>query len=550
MSSSIEMRNEVTVNSLLMKSLESATREYARKCVTQLASEYGFSESEALKKLNLENLKLQVQEMKKRSGGKAKAKTEKTEKPEKREKTKKVEKALFPLPFSVSNVLESGCQGLAYNGGLFTQCPKSCMESLNYCKTCQSEIDKNGATTNGTVAERLACELMEFKDPKGRKPVAYVKIMEKQKVSREQVEAEASKLNIMIDEMHFVAVEKKEKKKVEKEDKEDDLLVQLMDNLVDEDEELEEALKQADEKAAKQHEENAEKEKALKAQQIADEKAAKALKAQQIADEKAAKALKAQQIADEKAAKALKQEEEKAAKAQQIADEKAAKEAEKAAKAQQIAEEKAEKEKKIAEEKALKKQQQDEEKALKKQQQEEEKALKKQQQEEEKALKKQQEKEEGIKKLKEQQKKATTPEKKQKEVTKSIVATKANFKEGDKVEYRDAKGEVSKGSVIKVKMGKSFVEYDLEMEDGSTMTNAPEGNVMAAKEEAAVPAKKVTVKRITIEGKQYLKTADNLLYDPETKEEMGIYDPVTNTIKDLPDDSEDELCEDDMSDDE
>ena len=66
--------NNMTVNSLLMKSLESATREYARKCVTQLASEYGFSEDEALRKLNLENLKLQVQEKKKRSGGKAKAK--------------------------------------------------------------------------------------------------------------------------------------------------------------------------------------------------------------------------------------------------------------------------------------------------------------------------------------------------------------------------------------------------------------------------------------------------------------------------------------------
>ena len=169
------------------------------------------------------------------------------------------------------------------------------------------------------------------------------------------------------------------------------------------------------------------------------------------------------------------------------------------------------------------------------------------------ALKKQQEKEEGIQKLKEHQKKATTPEpkeKKQKEGTKAIVATKANFKEGDKVEYRDAKGEVSKGTVSKVKMGKSFVEYEVAMEDGSTMSNAPEGNLMAAKVEAAVPAKKVTVKRITIDGKQYLKTGENLLYDPETKEEMGIYDPVTNTIKALPDDDEDELEEDDMSDDE
>jgi hypothetical protein len=205
---SVEMNNSVTVNSLLMKSLESATREYARKCVSKLASEYSFSEEEALKKLNLENLKLQVQEMKKRSGGKAKGKAKEV-KPEKKEKAAK---ALFPLPFNKVNVLENGCQGLAYNGGLFTQCPKSCMTSLNYCKTCQSEIDKNGGTTNGTVSERLRCELMEFKDPKGRKPVAYVKIMEKQKVSREQVEAEAGKLNITIDEIHFVVEEKKKKR--------------------------------------------------------------------------------------------------------------------------------------------------------------------------------------------------------------------------------------------------------------------------------------------------------------------------------------------------
>jgi hypothetical protein len=52
------------------------------------------------------------------------------------------------------------------------------------------------------------------------------------------------------------------------------------------------------------------------------------------------------------------------------------------------------------------------------------------------------------------------------------------------------------------------------------------------------------VKRITIDGKQYLKTPENLLYDPETKEEMGIYDPDTNTIKELPEDSDEEVEED------
>jgi hypothetical protein len=521
----MEMNNSMTVNSLLMRSLESATREYARKCVSKLASEYGFPEENALKILNLEKLKLQVQEMKKRSGGKAKAKEAKTEKPEKKKAEKKA-RALFPLPFSKENVLETGCQGLAYNGGLFTQCPKECIASLNYCKGCQSEIDKNGSTTNGTVGQRLACELMEFKDPKGRKPVAYMKIMEKQKLTREQVETEAGKQNLKIDEMHFVAGEKKEKKKkVETVTVavEDDLLAQLMDDLEEDSVDLEtleepSAQQQADEKAALHSVKEAEKaEKALKKQQQADEKAAKeaevALKKQQQADEKAAKeaevALKKQQQADEKAAKdaekaakAQKIADEKAAKAQQIADEKAAKEAEKAAKAQQIADEKAAKAQQIADEKAAlrsaKAQQIADEKAAKEaekaQKIAEEKAAKEQKIAEEKALKK----EEGIKKLKEQQKKATTPEKKQKEA----------------------------------KSAEPVAEPVVEP---------------VAEPVVAAP-KKVTVKRITIEGKQYLKTADNLLYNPETKEEMGIYDPVTNTIKALPDDSEDELSEDNMSD--
>jgi len=104
--------------------------------------------------------------------------------------------------------------------------------------------------------------------------------------------------------------------------------------------------------------------------------------------------------------------------------------------------------------------------------------------------------------------------------------------------------------VTEVIMGKSFVGYKLRAVDNEREFTSPEGNLMIFKEPEASAPKKVTVKRITIEGKQYLKTVDNLLYDPETKEEMGIYDPATNTIKQLPDDDEDELSEDEMSDDE
>jgi hypothetical protein len=54
---------------------------------------------------------------------------------------------------------------------------------------------------------------------------------------------------------------------------------------------------------------------------------------------------------------------------------------------------------------------------------------------------------------------------------------------------------------------------------------------------------KIKVTRIQIAGKSYLKTSNNLLYDAETKEEVGLWDPDTRTIQPLPevDDSEDEV---------
>ena len=55
---------------------------------------------------------------------------------------------------------------------------------------------------------------------------------------------------------------------------------------------------------------------------------------------------------------------------------------------------------------------------------------------------------------------------------------------------------------------------------------------------------KVSVKRIKIGEHEYLKSESNILYNPETKEEVGLYDAVSNSIKPLPDDDEHELEED------
>ena len=54
---------------------------------------------------------------------------------------------------------------------------------------------------------------MEFRDPKGKSPTHFMKVMKKLKISREEVEEEAGKLNIIINDIHFEEekVEKKEK---------------------------------------------------------------------------------------------------------------------------------------------------------------------------------------------------------------------------------------------------------------------------------------------------------------------------------------------------
>ena len=645
MSSNSEMMDmDMSVTSLLLKTLENATREYARVCVTRCASLYGFDGDEAVKALNLENLAIQVREMKKRSTGKkTKAPKEKVVKEkvlkEKKEKVVKVVayKPSIPLPFVASMVKEDGCHGLAYNNGLFTQCQKIRMSQSSYCKGCQSEADlsASGTPNNGTVEERQACGLMEFRDSKGRAPIAYRKMMEKQNITRDVVDQEASKLNIIIDDVHFAVVEEKKMVGKPKATKKtvtvvesapvEDLFAQLVDEesedetatvlIISSDSEEEadtsaqekserDMMKEADleSKNAEKAIKNAEKEAlriAAKEQKIANELALKEAKKMQLEQEKAQKKLdeqaakeakiaadllaKEQKIAADLAAKAAKEQkliDDKLAKEKKIADEKAAKEQklidDKAAKEAKIAADLLAKEQKIAADlaaKEAKKLQLEQEKAAREQKLIDDKAAKEAKiaadllaKEQKiaadlaaKAAKEQKKAEElaakealqSAKKLQLEQEKAAKAEpKKQKEGTRTVVATKANFKVGDKVEYRSAKGDVSKGTVTEVKMGKSFVEYALQMEDGSCMQNAPEGNVMAAKVEAEEPAaapKKVTVKRITIDGKQYLKTAENLLYDPDTKEEMGIYDPATNTIKELPDDSDDEVEEDGYS---
>ena len=416
-----------------MKTLENAVKDLATRCIKECASKYDFNAEEAIQALGLESLSVIRKQMAKKSVSKERVP---------KERVAKEKKSSIPMPFTSEGVDLTGCQGLAYNRGLFTQCAKKPMENGNYCKGCQSEADKNasGCPDCGTVESRQNSGLYEFKDPKGRKPTHYLKVLEKLNVSTEQASAEAEKFQIWIDEAHLNAPEKSQNKpkgrpkkvvaKVEAENV-SDLFAQLV-----EDKDGEELLEVV--------EDNAEEEK----------KEAKSPKNAKLSEEE--KAAKKAALEAERAAK-------KAERDAKAAEEKAEREAKRKAEVEQ---KKAEREAKAAEEKAEREAKREVEKAEREAKRQAEKAEREAKREAEKATKK--------------------PAAKADKAAKAAKADKAE---------EPAKAEESA---------------------------------------------KVTVSRTTINGKLYLKSSVNILYDPETKEEVGLWDPESKTIKPLPNDDEEE----------
>ena len=372
--------SSMMLSSKVIESMERSMKEVVRSYVKDCCEANGLNVEEELKRMNIDNLKI----------------VEKSSK--KVEKVKKVKKVVIPMPFSKSLIKEEGCCGLSYNHGLFTQCEKSKMSNGSYCVTCQSEGDKNtsGEPNNGTITERLEKELYEFKDPKGRKAISYLKVLEKLKLTKEAALTEANRLNIEINEAHLTELVKEKKitrgrpkksKKIVEAENVTDLFAKLTADVVEEEstvvEESNEVIKKKKTKLSE--------------------------------EEKEAKKL-------EKEAKKLEKEAELEAKKE-------------------------------------------------------------------------------AKKLELEAKKAEREAKRKQEKAEKAAAKKTTKKETKKVAVKEDPKEVV--------------------------------------EEAKTP-EKVTVTRATINGKQYLKSSNNILYDPESKEEVGLWDPESKSIKELPDDEEEE----------
>jgi hypothetical protein len=192
----------VVVTELLMKTLENASKDLASRAIKECGKRYGFDGETAIVELGLSSLNLIRKKM-------VKAKVQ--EKPKEKSKPKEE----FPLPFEKARVDEMSCEGLAYNGGLFTQCQRNKMSSCSYCKQCQQDADKNasGEPSCGTLSKRMSSGLYEYKDVKGRSPMRYGSYLEKKQLSKERAMEEAKTRCITLSDEHFESVKKESKSK-------------------------------------------------------------------------------------------------------------------------------------------------------------------------------------------------------------------------------------------------------------------------------------------------------------------------------------------------
>jgi hypothetical protein len=328
----------------LLSGMSKMVIDIVSKAVRHCGVRHNFDAEVMLRELNMEEMSVCV--------GVGISKPVKVKEVKVKEVKVKEVKSKYPMPFC-GEAKEGCCQALRQNHGLYTQCETIVNAEETYCKKC------GPSRQFGTIQERLEVGLMEFRDSNGKGPIPFTKVMKKLKISREEVEEEASKLNIMINLIHFEEekVEKREKgrpkkakKIVELENDSTDLFAALVakaneDSDSDSDsEELE--LKLAHEKVAiaesivesvldkvsviaENNEKKAEKEALKKAEKEAEKQALLQKKEAEKALKEAEKEALFQKKEAEKALKEAKKEAEKAALLQKKEAEKALKEAEK-----------------------------------------------------------------------------------------------------------------------------------------------------------------------------------------------------------------------------
>lgn len=479
---------EVSVTKAMESAMATACRDVSVALVGELAQKHGFDADSAIESLGLDRF------VTKRS---AKGKVTKTP------KTKVISPAM-PLPYcGYKN--KCNCTALRLNHGLYTQCTQRPVKGTRYCKTCQQGVDRSatGKPIYGTIDDRLAVGVLDYKDPKGKLVLPYANVMEKMNITREAVEAEVKKFSELvgtdtIPEEQFTkrvmqrgrpkkessesSTEKKPKgrgrpKKKVVDGADGDLVAALVAAADTSDAESESSVTSSTSSRGRPRISEEEK------QRRADEKAK--VKAEKAAKREAQKKAKAEAKAQEKAQKKAEKEAQKKAKAQA----KAAADAEKDAQKQAKAQEKAQKEAAAAEAKA---------------------------------------------------KREAAEAEKRTTLVKEFETLKAeagsDVAAPEKIgELRSAIADLKRDIKAKAKAAKS----------PKSEPTAPADEAEAALEELQEEeVENVDVKPFSHDGVDYLKSSDGILYNPTTQEEVGEWNEESQTITPLENDDESEEEED------
>ena len=485
--------SSVMMSTSVSKAMNAFSAEVIRAC----ALKYGFDGEEAMRELSVSFAGPE--------GKKSKAKKETA--------PKAAARAIpsIPLPFT-GVIREDCCLGVKQNHGLYTQCFSAPGET-GLCKGCAKQASKNasGEPDCGLIAKRVM-QGSEYRDAKGRAPVHYTKVMKKQKLTEEQVQAEAAKFEIEIDASHFAAPETKRgrPKKATTSDTESDASSSAADASGDK-----KKARGRPKKAAKVVEVNETEDLFASLMQQAQSasprpSAGGGAAADEMSDvssnsgsSDAEESDSESKVSKKKTKKSKEEsEEELADKAAKFLAKEADKEKKAAAKA---AEKEAEKQKKAAEKEA--------EKAKKLAEKEAEKAKKEAEKEAEKA-----------KKLAE------------KEAAKAAKTAKTAKEEKPKKE----KGSKKKAQAQQEKEPVKPVEPVADLE--------PESEEEEATSEAEEPT--VTVKKFVHQGVTYLKSSDGVLYDAESQEVVGKWNETTKSIDVYDGESDEDSEESDDEDDE
>ena len=221
---------------MISAEMNNTIKKIVEKAIKECSMHYGFNSEEAMFRLGLREEVVKdvvVKDVVEVVKDVVEVVLKDVKEKEKKEKNKKI---VLPYNGEYDNQC---CSGLELNHGLYTQCLKK-KKVNDLCEGCNKQALKNphGNPDYGRIEERQKAGLMEFRDPKGKSPVSYLKIMKKLGLSKEEVLEEANKKNKRIDEIHFLEEEedknnkkgrpKKSKKELEVEGETNDLFAELV----------------------------------------------------------------------------------------------------------------------------------------------------------------------------------------------------------------------------------------------------------------------------------------------------------------------------------